>query len=381
MNQIDRNTVLRGGLHVCSNDSQASARSSVTPRLATPQSVHSVNYPSEATRLSDRLLVFDCHEAWVYQLRLLGLPMDIVVDLPGRPKSHWDEAMRPLPPKARVIRLADVPRSGEQYRCIVAHNLSDLLDVKSIPGPRLLVLHETLVGAILEQRTTVSTTELRRAVAEFTKLTNTHVVAISKLKGTSWGICDDIVTAAASPEDYPDWQGDIARGLRIANHILRRPRILMWKFHEQAFGDLPITLVGHNPEMNGVHAATNWSELKDILSHHRFYVHTADPQFEDGYNMATLEAMAAGLPVLGNRHPTSPIVHGVNGFLSDDPVELRNHAIRLLEDRELAARMGAAARETVAKHFPSSRFADGFKRSLATARKKWNARRRHFVTQ
>jgi glycosyltransferase involved in cell wall biosynthesis len=218
-------------------------------------------------------------------------------------------------------------------------------------------------------------------VAKFTKLTNTHVVAISKLKGTSWGICDDIVKAAASPEDYPVWQGDIASGLRIANHILRRPRILMWEFHEQAFGGLPITLVGHNPEMNGVKAAKNWMELKDILSHHRFYVHTADPQFEDGYNMATLEAMAAGLPVLGNRHPTSPVVHGVNGFLSDDPVELRNHAIRLLGDRELAARMGAAARETVVQHFPPSRFAEGFRRSLATARNKWNARHRRFVTK
>jgi glycosyltransferase involved in cell wall biosynthesis len=153
----------------------------------------------------------------------------------------------------------------------------------------------------------------------------------------------------------------------------------MWEFHEQAFGGLPVTLVGHNPEMNGVKAAKNWMDLKDILSHHRFYIHTADPQFEDGYNMATLEAMAAGLPVLGNRHPTSLVVNGVNGFVSDNTAELRNHAIRLLEDRELAARLGVASRETAEKYFPTSRFTRSFRQSLLTARNKWNTRHTNLI--
>jgi hypothetical protein len=349
-------------------------RNAVGPRLHTAPDIRSLNTSSEVHPLSERLLVFDCHEAWVYQLRSLGLPMDIVIGLRGRQKTDWDEAMRPLPPKARTIRQNDLHHVSGQYRCIIAHNLTDLLDVKSLSGPRLLVLHETLDGAILEQGTTVPAGDLRRAVAQFTKITKTHVVAVSKLKGTSWGFFDDIAPAYAALEDYPVWQGDIASGLRIANHILRRPRILMWEFHEKAFGSLPVKLVGHNPEMNGVKAAANWTDLKDILSQHRFYIHTADPQFEDGYNMATLEAMAAGLPVLGNQHPTSPIVNGVSGFLSDDPMELRNHAIRLLADRELAARMGAAAREAVREHFPPSRFAESFGRSLVAARNKWDSR-------
>jgi hypothetical protein len=356
------------------NDAQAAKRNSGSAPSRTVPNIHTGSTTAETNQLGDRLLVFDCHEAWVYQLRLLGLPMDVVVGLRGRQKSHWDEAMRPLPPRARVVRQDNVLPAAEEYRCIVAHNLTDLLDVKSLSGPRLLVLHETLDGALLEQRATVPASELRRAVRKFTKITNTHVVAVSKLKGKSWGFLDDIVTLSASTEDYPAWRGDVARGLRVANHILRRPRILMWEFHERAFGNLPVTLVGHNPEMNGVKAASNWMDLKDILSHHRFYIHTADPQFEDGYNMATLEAMAAGLPVLGNRHPTSPVIDGVSGYLSDDPAELRNRAIRLLADRELAARMGAAARATVQTHFPPSRFAEGFGRSIVAARNKWNTR-------
>ena len=48
--------------------------------------------------------------------------------------------------------------------------------------------------------------------------------------------------------------------------------------------------------MPGVEAAKNWDNLKETLQSHRFYIHTADPRYEDGFNMATLEAMAAGIP-------------------------------------------------------------------------------------
>jgi hypothetical protein len=326
---------------------------------------------SEADRLDERLLVFDCHEAWVYQLRWLGLPMDIVVGLGGRAKSGWDHAMRPLPPNARLLRLEDLDPDRGPYRCMIAHNLTDLLDMKNLAGPRLLVLHETLDGAIVEQKSTIPADGLRSAVQRYVRLTGTHVVAVSELKGKSWGFCDHVALSCAAPEDYPAWRGDLDCGLRIANHILRRPRVLLWDFHQAAFGGLPVTLVGHNPELSGVRPAADWANLKEILSHHRFYIHTADPRFEDGFNMATLEAMAAGLPVLGNCHPTSPIVNGVNGFLSDDPAELRGHAIRLLTDRELAERLGEGARETVRRQFSPERFAEAFGRALSDATGKW----------
>ena len=70
-------------------------------------------------------------------------------------------------------------------------------------------------------------------------------------------------------------------------------------------------------------------------------MHTASPELEDGYNMATLEAMATGLPILGNAHPSSLIEHGKNGFMSNDPENLASYARKLLETPELRARWGA----------------------------------------
>lgn len=320
------------------------------------------------------LLVFDCHEAWVYQLAALAQPMDVVVGLRGRHTDGWDENMRPIPANARLIRIEEALRNPRPYQCIVAHNLTDLLDAKMLKGPRLLVIHETLDGALREQGSAVPAERFRETVAKFVRMTGTHVVAVSKLKGRSWGFEDDIVPFSADPSYYLPWKGDLARGLRVANHIQRRPHILLWEFHKKAFDGLPVTLVGHNADMSGVVPSANWAALKETFSRHRFYIHTSDPRFEDGYNMATLEAMAAGLPVLGNRHPTSPVEHGVSGFLSDDPAELRGYALRLLADRELAARMGQAAQETIAERFSSARFKQDFMRSLEFARWKWQRR-------
>ena len=324
--------------------------------------------------MNDRLLIFDCHEAWVYQLQALPCPLDIVVGLRGRHTNGWDENMRPVPSNGRLIRIEEARRSYEPYRCIVAHNLTDLLDAKTLPGPRILVIHETLDGALQEQGATVSAEALRSAVTKYVRMTGTHVAAVSKLKGRSWGFEEDIVPFSADPESYLPWRGELAGGLRVANHIHRRPKILLWDFHKRAFDGLPVTIVGHNADMPGVRPSRNWDELKQAFSRHRFYIHTCEPRLEDGYNMATLEAMAAGLPVLGNCHPTSPVEHGVSGFLSDDPDELRAYALRLLADRELASRMGQAAKETIAKRFSGARFRQDFTRSMEMARAKWERR-------
>lgn len=69
-----------------------------------------------------------------------------------------------------------------------------------------------------------------------------------------------------------------------------------------------------------------------------------------------VETRVYGLPVLSNRHPTSPITHGVDGFVSDDPAELNDYARRLLADRQLAQKMGQAAQRTVTQSFSGAAF-------------------------
>jgi hypothetical protein len=72
--------------------------------------------------------------------------MDVIVGLKGRHTAGWDEHMRPVPPNARIVKLEEALAATEPYDCIIAHNLTDLLDVKHLAAPRLFVIHGTLEG-------------------------------------------------------------------------------------------------------------------------------------------------------------------------------------------------------------------------------------------
>ncbi len=321
------------------------------------------------------LLVFNCHEPWVYQLGGLGYRLDIIVNLKGKYNLGWDERMRPLPACARLITLPQALAAKENYYCIITHNVADLLDVRDRREPRILVLHHSLEGRLEEEGVRCDPDAYRDMLRRYVDLVGAHVVATSMFKGESWGFTDDIVQFGIDVNEYLPYSGEKACGLRICNFISSRRKILRWDLHEQAFRDIPITLVGHNPDIPGVEAAHDWDHLKRTLQSHRFYIHTADPRLEAGHNMASAEAMAAGLAVLGNRHPTSPIKHGITGFLSDDPEELRRYARILLEDRDLATLMGQQARKTIAERFSATRFRQSFTRSIEIARRKWYTRK------
>jgi hypothetical protein len=317
------------------------------------------------------LLVFNCHESWVYQLSHLEFNLDIIIGLKGRYTPSWDEQMRPVPRNARLISLAEAIESQAEYYCIITHNTTDLLDIKSRNEPKILVLHSSIEGRIQEEKSATSHEDFKNLLHKYIDATGTHVVATSMFKGESWGFTEDIVFFGIDAEKYYPHTGEEACGLRACNFIENRRKILMWDFHDQTFQGLPVRLVGHNPNLAGVSAAANWDELKKLIKSHRFYIHTADPRYESGANMSTVEAMAGGLPVIGNKHPTSPITHGVNGFLSDNPEELRMFANILLKDKELANLMGIQARKTAIEQFSMARFIWAFSLSIEKARSKW----------
>jgi len=326
------------------------------------------------------LLVFNCHEAWVYQLGWLGYDLDIIIGLQGQYHLTWDERMRPVPPNSRLITLPEALKSQKRYYCIITHNITDLLDVKFRPEPRLIVIHSTIEGRTLEEKSKVEPENIKQLLRKYLELVGGHVVVGSMLKGESWGFMEDIVVAGVEPDEYLPYSGQKACGLRICNFINSRKKILLWDFHKKAFDEIPIQLVGHNPDISGVTAAQSWDHLKKMLQTHRFYVHTADPRLEDGYNMASIEAMTAGMPVIGNIHPTSPVEHGVSGFLSDDHEELRRYARMLLDDRNLAVRMGSEARKVASEHFSATKFKKAFFQSIETARHKWQNRDAHLTS-
>lgn len=321
-----------------------------------------------------RLLVLNCHEAWVHQLGALGAELDVVVGLPGRYTSEWDTRMRPLPAGARTLTLNEARGAERQYDCVINHNITDLLDTRSIAAPKLLVLHETLEGRMQQQGAEFEARDMRALLNSYLATVGGYAIAISRTKAKSWGVTHTVVQNSVDPDAYLPHVGDVSSGIRVANHITSKRDFLAWDFHQQALSGMAVRLVGHNPDMPNVQPAADWTHLKRMLASHRFMVHTADPRYEDGYNMAVLEGMAAGLPILSNAHPTTLVEHGTSGFVAATPAEMRQYAQRLLDDEALAQRMGEAAREQVQRSHGPDRFRVEFTRAVREAKKKWARR-------
>jgi glycosyltransferase involved in cell wall biosynthesis len=93
-------------------------------------------------------------------------------------------------------------------------------------------------------------------------------------------------------------------------------------------------------------------DKEQYLSSARIYVL---PSYHEGLPMSVLEAMAAGLPVISTPIGGIPeaVSDGVEGFLvpPGDIEMLADRLERLLNDDELAKRMGAAARDKVVTTF------------------------------
>ncbi|MFC1766136.1 glycosyltransferase, partial [Planctomycetota bacterium] len=302
--------------------------------------------------------------------------MDIITELPGRYCRGWDECMRQVPPRSRLVTLEQAIASSASYDCIIAHNIPDLLDIKTRTEPRILMLHLSLPARLVEERTQVDAESYSAMLRTFLNYTQAHAVAVTPFKGNTWGVPHDVVQAGVEVNEFLPHTGALACGLRICNFMQRRRQFVYWDFYQKTFAGLRVRLVGHNPEIPGSKPTCDGHHLQRLLSSHRFFIHTADPRLEDGFNMAVLEAMAAGLPILGNNHPTSPVEHGVSGFLSDDPVELRGYAQQLLRDRYLAQRMGQAAQARVQAVFPRQRFCRGMERAIMHAKAKHGDRSR-----
>jgi glycosyltransferase involved in cell wall biosynthesis len=101
-----------------------------------------------------------------------------------------------------------------------------------------------------------------------------------------------------------------------------------------------VTLLGWVPDMRPLLA--RWSLF-------------ANPSLEEGFGLAVVEAMAAGLPVVATPVGglSEVIIDGENALLArpGHPEELASAINRLLRDPALAGRLGARAREHVERHF------------------------------
>lgn len=309
-----------------------------------------------------RVLTFNSHQPYIHLLAT-SLPWTIGVVLPRLPSGKvksWDSRIRPLPDNVRLYASLNDAFKGSSWDWALAHNLHDLIDCRALRLPKVFLVHGTLSGRILQDRSTIDRAGYLGNLRLLLEADRCAVVYISRLKQEDWGIPGIVIRSAVDPSHYGGYHGAQSGILQVCNHLRARGEMLGWESHRTVCLGLPTLVLGENRGLSGSRVAECWDDLKDQYRSWRVYLFTAVFPHEDGYNLALLEAMATGMPIATVAHPTSPVRDGVEGIVGATAVELRERVIRLLSDPEEACRMGRLARATLEKEFPISQFRDSW---------------------
>lgn len=304
-----------------------------------------------------RVLTVNSHQPYVYDMaRISGIELFVIDRLPGRDMDKWDERVRPKPPNAHLLSLEEALSQHQSCDVFVGHNLTDLSTLKDLQLPTVLLIHSSLDRLLATQETNYSREDIHRILETYIRLKQVMVAAVSAMKASSWGITDCPIIPFYTDTDFlQGYQGSIPQGLRVANHLVEKGVALNLEFYTSLVEGFDVRLVGLNPRLN-TQPAEGQEELRQLYQSYRYYIHTASEGLEDGYNLASLEAMATGMPVVCNQHPTAPIVDGKHGFISSDVTYLQEKMRVLEANRNLARTLGAEARRYVLANHSRSQF-------------------------
>ena len=312
-----------------------------------------------------KILSFNWHEPYLCLLARMGHEFLIVEPeiTPGHYR-RWDENMRPIPENVRLISKTtalDMLELGE-LDLIIAHNIKDLLEVKDYSLPKILVFHNCLTTEIKLTKDKIRREDYLAKVDIL--LDGVHKVFISEKKRRDWGLDGDVILPGLDVSEYGGYSGDREVVLQVGNMLQERDLMMGYSLSKKIVRDHPLTIMGMNPNIPGSHLSRGFQDLLEHFRSSRVFVNTTVEEFEDGYNLSMLEAMATGMPVVSSWNKSSPIKDGKNGYVSKDPEYLNRCIDSLLKNPEEARRLGDKARETVQEKFPLQRFLQSWRKAI-----------------
>jgi hypothetical protein len=160
------------------------------------------------------------------------------------------------------------------------------------------------------------------------------------------------------------YTGELGSLAVVVNEPVRRWRVAGTDLVLRMSATVPVevygmgldALVRRAPQLAGSVHDLRQDELHDRIGHHRAYFH---PYRWTSLGLALIEAMTAGLPVLGLPATAAPeAVPGTAGVLSSDLDVLRRTARRWMHEPEEARERGRAARRFALERFGLHRFLD-----------------------
>jgi hypothetical protein len=302
------------------------------------------------------IFTFNTHEPYLYELAKTGHHFDVQRPATrGMWGTSWDTRSRPAPHNVRLLET-NTPVDPHPYDLVLAQSFWQWEQVRRWPIPKVLLLH-TMPG-YYHSGDSAQGVCLDRLFHEYF-LRHTVIVYTSHDAAQAWGFPGEAMPYAIDVHDYDAirYSGHIPRALSVTHFFKERDAYHGYSLFKAITDDkIPFSIVGHNPGLNDSAPARDWDELRSIYASHRVYLNTTT----EGVPLAMLEAMAAGMPIvtapLPPRRATTLVRDGENGFVSSDPAELRERVQLLLDDHDVAMRMGRRSREILGEIVPSGEF-------------------------
>jgi glycosyltransferase involved in cell wall biosynthesis len=319
------------------------------------------------------ILTFSTHEAFETGLAKTGHNFYAYRD---NNVKDWNHTYRPLPPNYTLFNPlkgpAQIP-SDLDFDIVLSQNkfgqyelAKRFADAWHLP---LISLEHTLPHP----------TWTPSHLAKLKELSGDVNVFIAEYSRKEWGWADNeaqvvhhgIDTEVFSPRD------DFAREphlLSVVNDWINRDWCCGFRFWREATDGLPVCVLGATPGLS--QPAKTLDELVYAYRRSQIFVNTSTVS---PVPTALLEAMSSGCCVVSTATCMIPeiIEHGVNGFLCDSSLQMKNILLRLLDEPLLCAKIGQAARQTILDRFNLSSFTnswnDIFKHAAAIVKHRTNA--------
>ena len=304
-----------------------------------------------------KILSYNWHEPYLCLLSKVGHTFLIIEpEVSEGNYRRWDKNMRPVPDNVILVSEKEAISQLDEgaIDLVIAHNIKDLVSIYEYRLPKIIVFHNKLSTEIKLGNNKVNREDYLKKINPL--LVNVKKVFISESKRLDWGMTGDVILPGLNVNDYGGYRGDYPSVLRVGNLIKERDLMMGFTTGEAILSGLPSKTLGLNPNIIGARLSSGFGDLLEQYRSLRVYLHTTSNDYEDGYNLSLLEAMAVGMPVISISNKTSPITNGINGYISNDIQYLRTCAVSLLDDLDLANSLGQKGKDTVREKFSQTKF-------------------------
>lgn len=294
------------------------------------------------------------HEAYQTTLAKTGHNFYMI----NHPRFHqWDKQEREMPANIIPLGNGDIP---QQLRTDIAFDL--VLSQNSIDHyPILIQLAQQLNCPLLCAQHTLPWPDWSdETIEKIGKLPCDHDIFMADFSVGAWfrDIDDPDISVIKHGMDSDYWDGWVGGDGKIMTAVWNYPQrnpICGFDLYREVTKDLPTNPWGDSPGFSK--NADNVDHLRELYRHASVFLNTT---LWSTTPFGLLEAMSVGCPIVTTATTAMPefIEDRVNGFVTNDPVVMRERLQQLINNPDLGKKIGSAGRETVLKHFGQQQFLD-----------------------